>query len=163
MFPIPLSEILEASSIIHIFQDSIWLPLLINSFRGMALCGGQPKGVLYRGVFIIWSIFYLSCPPWGVCMYLLSPFQLVLWFMCSYSLFFLFATPKPHYQHVSVIFSIWKSAISMWITYLLGTLFKLLSHNVFYIANSASAQAKWLSKLNFPTQWFKLNARIKGN
>ena len=75
-------------------------------------------------------------------MCLLSSFQLALWFMCSDSLFFLFVTLKPHYQHVTCAFSIWNMVISKQSQLFTGICFKLLSYKIFYIANSASAQAK---------------------
>ena len=70
-------------------------PLIINSFTGMALWGEPPKPkrgpILDIGEVITWSISHL-------CMYLLSSFQLAIYFMCFDSLFILLVTPKPHYQ-----------------------------------------------------------------
>ena len=45
-------------------------------------------------------------------MYLLSSSQLALYFMCSDSLFVLFGVPNPHYQYVTLSFSILNMAIS---------------------------------------------------
>ena len=48
----------------------------------------------------------------AIFMYLLSSFQLALWFMCLDFLFILFEAPKPHYQHVTGAFRICNMAIS---------------------------------------------------
>ena len=46
----------------------------INSFRGMALCGGPPKGALYWGDHNLVNFPISGAPLEAVCMYLINSF-----------------------------------------------------------------------------------------
>ena len=67
----------------------------------------------YIGEVITWSIFHLSHPLEAVCMYLLSCFQLALWFICVQILYLFCSRPPNRTTHLALAelgFGIWQLA-----------------------------------------------------
>ena len=84
----------------------------LTAFREWPSVEGHLKGVLYWGGHKLGQFSISRAPLQAVCVYLLSSFQLALWFMCSDSLFILFVIPKPHYQYITPSFSFWNMIFS---------------------------------------------------
>ena len=116
----------------------------LTAFQSMALWGGPPKEP-YIGEVITW----LSAPFEAKFMYWLSSFHLSSGFLQLFSKTWLSRLWQDWLLVCYSSFRFLNMAISKQKQLFTQYFFKNLSHNAFYIGVSASAQEKWLSKLNF--------------